>query len=800
MSKKASTSKAVIEKLPQITLIFWIMKIVATTLGETAGDFLSETLRLWFGIASLILIWIFFATVLPQLFSRKYNPLLYWIVILSTVIGGTTMADYMSISLRLWNGVVSLILFVILTIIFVYWKWSGFPLNWNKIKTPKNEILFWIAILFSNTLGTALWDFLSHNSGLGFRGSALVIAVIIALLVLAKYYTKISSIVLFWIAFILTRPFGTNFGNFLSKPLKAGGLDLGNLWASLILIVILGIFITYVIIKEKEKSEKGQEVKIGEYLTIMSPIIVIFIGVSIYLGNLFLNPNIGRVGNIPPSWINTRLSPWANIIESSNRSLPNTKENRLKQYFFVSQVDPIFSIPEQIDQLAEITKTVQNISKLELYNQWSGTKNNIFPLNFLQQYPTLIIKQSSFLKNSVSIDQATEYQQQLEKVLSEYTKSLSYFEALLRENFKDKMDAKRFSATAWYYITPQIILNGILLMEKNADRLKSIIQDRRTCLENDITYCRLYTDNIPPLIEGNGYGSGHIDVPVHASKTWITAKTGCWWDGEDILTFDKMCQDFVGFCYSWWEVKNKVFYEKIAPGFPYEKLLFDRWIKIDRLNLVNPYMCNNNEYKAVLWNLDYYLGYVKKNPLVSNNGSLDRIISEEKTLLSDNGSDEASLSRLSWLYLDYILKNKDSRDLETLETMLSRYRLLTGNFMNNYLSLNESLLRLKDYFIVSAVAKKTADDKQMNEYLLTVRANYSYNFFIFSPFVWKIRDFPSFLAPVQSTDSIPPNPSLLDESTAIKTYGEKTIAKWNNLILKTEKAKYYSKYYKELWL
>lgn len=153
-------------KLPQITLAFWIMKICATTLGETAGDLLAQTLGVGYGTSSLILISIFFITLIIQLFSKDYHPLLYWMVILSTSTAGTTMSDYMDRTLGLGYAEGSLILITILIAIFSYWKYTGMSFAVTKITSFKGELLYWIAILFSNTLGTALGDFLADSSGL----------------------------------------------------------------------------------------------------------------------------------------------------------------------------------------------------------------------------------------------------------------------------------------------------------------------------------------------------------------------------------------------------------------------------------------------------------------------------------------------------------------------------------------------------------------------------------------------------------------------------------------------------------
>ena len=230
-------------KLPQITLAFWVMKICATTLGETAGDLLSMTLNVGYAISSMILLSVFLITLLTQLWSKTYNPVLYWIVILSTSTAGTTMSDFMDRTLGLGYASGSMILIVLLLMVFALWHLSGNSLNVNKVQTPRGELFYWVAILLSNTLGTALGDFLADDSGLGFAGGAMLIGASILLVVALKYCTTVSSVVLFWIAFVLTRPFGATLGDFLTKPHEKGGLDFGTVGSSAVLAAVLVVMI-----------------------------------------------------------------------------------------------------------------------------------------------------------------------------------------------------------------------------------------------------------------------------------------------------------------------------------------------------------------------------------------------------------------------------------------------------------------------------------------------------------------------------------------------------------------------------
>nr|WP_263010949.1 hypothetical protein [Pseudomonas chlororaphis] len=219
------------------------MKICATTLGETAGDLLSMTLNVGYAISSMILISVFLLMLITQLRSKTYNPVLYWIVILSTSTAGTTLSDFMDRTLGLGYASGSLILIGMLLAIFAAWRLSGDSLNVNKIQTFRGELFYWMAILFSNTLGTALGDYLADDSGLGFAGGALLIGSTIAVVVLLKYCTRLSSVLLFWVAFVLTRPFGATLGDFLTKPHEKGGLDFGTIGSSAVLAGILLVMI-----------------------------------------------------------------------------------------------------------------------------------------------------------------------------------------------------------------------------------------------------------------------------------------------------------------------------------------------------------------------------------------------------------------------------------------------------------------------------------------------------------------------------------------------------------------------------
>ncbi len=250
----AQSTDKILNKLPEITVFFWIMKIAATTLGETAGDLLSMTLNIGYAISSIILISFFIIALISQLLSKKYYPPLYWMVILATSTAGTTMSDYMDRTLALGYTTGSIILVCLLALTLTVWYISEKSLSVTNIRSRRAEIFYWTAILFSNTLGTALGDFLADDSGLGFMGGAAVVSTLILLTWLVSKFTKASKVILFWIAFVLTRPFGATFGDVLTKTPDKGGLGFGTIGSSIVLLVILVGMIIYTHGKEKRKT------------------------------------------------------------------------------------------------------------------------------------------------------------------------------------------------------------------------------------------------------------------------------------------------------------------------------------------------------------------------------------------------------------------------------------------------------------------------------------------------------------------------------------------------------------------
>ena len=233
------TVEAVPSKVPEVTLAFWLIKILATTLGETAGDALSMSMDLGYAISSIIFIGIFVVAVAAQIADKAFHPFLYWFVIVATTTAGTTMADFADRSLDIgYPGGVS-ILFVLLMASLGVWYWAAGSVAVNTVVAPKIEMFYWVAILFSQTLGTALGDWMADTNGLGYKGGALVFAAGLAVIGGVYFYTNVSRTLLFWSAFILTRPLGATLGDLLDKPLEEGGLEFSRLYASAILAAII---------------------------------------------------------------------------------------------------------------------------------------------------------------------------------------------------------------------------------------------------------------------------------------------------------------------------------------------------------------------------------------------------------------------------------------------------------------------------------------------------------------------------------------------------------------------------------
>jgi len=234
-----ATTQVSLSKVPEVTLIFWIIKVAATTLGETGGDAVSMSMNLGYLIGTGIFATIFVVTVTAQISAKQFRPLLYWTTIIATTTVGTTLADFADRSLGIgYAGGTSLLFTLLMGSLFIWYRSLG-SVSVDTVRSPRAEMFYWVTIMFSQTLGTALGDWTADTAGLGYRGGAIVFSALLALVVATYYWTIISRTLLFWAAFILTRPLGAVVGDFLDKPLDAGGLALSRYTASAVLLVFI---------------------------------------------------------------------------------------------------------------------------------------------------------------------------------------------------------------------------------------------------------------------------------------------------------------------------------------------------------------------------------------------------------------------------------------------------------------------------------------------------------------------------------------------------------------------------------
>ncbi len=233
----------VLSKVPQVTLAFWIVKILATTVGETGGDALSMTLNLGYAVSSLIFLAFFCVTLAAQITSKRFHPALYWAVVVATTTVGTTTSDYLDRTVGLGYVKSSIILFCAVIVVLVAWRLTTGHIEYDHVATWNNEAFYWVTILVSNTLGTALGDFVATTTGLGFEGGALVFAGLIVLVAAAHFFTSLPDNLLFWAAYVLTRPLGATLGDTLTKPHAEGGLALGRIVSSLAIAAAMIVLI-----------------------------------------------------------------------------------------------------------------------------------------------------------------------------------------------------------------------------------------------------------------------------------------------------------------------------------------------------------------------------------------------------------------------------------------------------------------------------------------------------------------------------------------------------------------------------
>ena len=249
-------ASTLINKAPQIGLIFWVTKICATTLGETGGDLLSHTLGFGYLASTFVLLALFAATLAAEMLAKQFSPIRYWAVILSTTMAGTTLSDFLDRSAHLGYLGGAALLICALVGVLLAWRWTLGQISFDHIADPKVEAFYWLTILVSNTLGTALGDFLADNAQLGYLGGSALVGSAILVVILAWRFTKAPHAVLFWAAFVLTRPLGATVGDLLTKARDAGGLGLGTLAASSVLVVVVAGLVFF---STRRRSDQMEE-------------------------------------------------------------------------------------------------------------------------------------------------------------------------------------------------------------------------------------------------------------------------------------------------------------------------------------------------------------------------------------------------------------------------------------------------------------------------------------------------------------------------------------------------------------
>jgi uncharacterized membrane-anchored protein len=256
-SHSAAAESDVLSKVPQVTLAFWVVKILATTLGETGGDALSMTLQLGYALSSLIFLAFFGVALVAQVRSTHYHPGFYWAVVVATTTVGTTTSDYFDRTLGLGYVKSSLMLLCLVIALLATWHRATGAIRVDHITNRKDEIFYWVTILVSNTLGTALGDFVASTTGLGFEQGSLVFAGLIALVAAAYFFTSLPRSVLFWSAYVLTRPLGATVGDTLTKAHGEGGLDLGRITSSLVMAAAIVALVSLTSLRNRP-SRTGQ--------------------------------------------------------------------------------------------------------------------------------------------------------------------------------------------------------------------------------------------------------------------------------------------------------------------------------------------------------------------------------------------------------------------------------------------------------------------------------------------------------------------------------------------------------------
>jgi len=256
-----NTERTAWSKVPEITLIFWIIKIAATTLGETGGDSVTMTLNWGYLAGTALFLALLVVLVIAQMWADRFHPVLYWATIVASTTFGTTMADFADRSLGIGYSGGSLLLFSLLMAVLAMWYWSERTVSVNTVTTPKVEAFYWATITLSQTLGTALGDWAADTDKLGYAGGALAFSIGLAIIATLYFWTSTSRVLLFWAAFILTRPLGATVGDFLDKPLSDGGMALSRPLASAVIAVFIVMCI--LILPQRPGRHPGASTAIG---------------------------------------------------------------------------------------------------------------------------------------------------------------------------------------------------------------------------------------------------------------------------------------------------------------------------------------------------------------------------------------------------------------------------------------------------------------------------------------------------------------------------------------------------------
>ncbi|MBU0785126.1 MAG: hypothetical protein KJ798_14085 [Gammaproteobacteria bacterium] len=248
------TAKEALSKVPEVTLLFWIIKIAATTLGETGGDAVSMSMNLGYLMGTVIFAIIFIVAVAAQIKADRFHPFLYWTTIIATTTVGTTLADFADRSLGVgYAGGTAILSTLLIVSLFAWYRTMG-TVSVSSVNTPKAEMFYWVTIMFSQTLGTALGDWTADTAGLGYTGGAMVFSGLLAIVVGLYFFTSVSRTILFWLAFVLTRPLGAVVGDYLDKPVDMGGLALSRYTAS---AVLLGFIVVCLLAFKQKASSKS---------------------------------------------------------------------------------------------------------------------------------------------------------------------------------------------------------------------------------------------------------------------------------------------------------------------------------------------------------------------------------------------------------------------------------------------------------------------------------------------------------------------------------------------------------------